>query len=484
MATIVNPADFLSLCVTGSAPIQSGCKILLVGQMTDGTATPNEVTQVIVGTEGDVFGDNSIIADMIRKADCACSAGIYAIGLEGVGTDAVFDVPVTVDTANGLVETAGVISIEALGCTFAVVAAVGDDAPAIQTALVDAINAKGSFPYTASVGGAGILLTADNLGEIGNQLAIVVTNEVPDSTVGPATVTDGAGFPDSTAAIEGLGECCYDCIAYGGTDDTGIDVWSDYAESTFQCDAPIQCFSQLYTAHIADTAAEHVLAADAIDSEAVYYLPVKTAHLTEPGYTTWQFAATHAALNCCACCDEPSRPVVRDNGILGCLSGDSDCATGGLWTRAEKAALAAAGAVVWDANGAGDLAVELNYTTYKTNDKGQPDVFWQTASARCVVKDLAERLVLNYERYTSVALFDDGTIIPAGTSGVTPNIINNETIAFLENEFGVTIDATDAAELVTTERDANDPNRVNQCINRASIVNALLRISVKLQLTA
>lgn len=461
-------SPFMQICVKGSNIVASDCKIMLVGQMTDGTAAPDVPVRVVSLDQAAIdFGQNSVLYEMVKTAYCACSSGLYATPLTGVGAAAEYTLPIT-----GPATENDTITLSAMGYDFAAIALIGDSAADIAQAIADAVNADAGFGYTASVSGDSVIFTADNLGEIGNQLALSIDAGDTGLLIGPELLTTaGAGAPDPSAAIAAWGECCYDCISYQGQDQIGVDALVDYSESTWGC-GPEQCFSRTFYGYV-DSVAGQVIYLDGRNERAEAVLPVPEGYK----YASYQLAASAAARACCACCADAGRPVQFDNGLLSCLTDDTDCLTGTIWASSEKEALAQLGATIWDVNSGGNLWIERYQTTWKRDGFGNNDVTWTDGETRCAVKDFVTKWrAYNESNFSSVKLFADGTKLPFGSKATTPRIYQNEAIAFVKAEVGLTLDDADFASLIQVQANPNDANRIDVCLS-LPFVNQLKNIA-------
>lgn len=459
---------FMQVCVKGSNVVASDCKIMLVGQMTDGTATPGKAVRIISPEAAETaFGAKSALAEMVKAAWCICPSGVYASPTACVGNNAEHTVSIT-----GPATGSDTISLSYMGYGFSAVAIDGDTAATVAMALADAVNDSATFPFTAAASGDDIVFTAANCGEIGNQFAPEIDLGDSGLTVGSvANTVVGAGSPDVNPSIAGLGECCYDCIAYDGQDEIGVDALVDYAEGTWGC-GPEQCFSRVFHARTGSTA-DHIVYLDARSERAESALAMPESYK----YAGYQLSAAAAARACCACCSDPGRPVQYDNGVLTCLTDNSDCLSGSVWSRDEKEALAQVGYTIWDANAGGQLWIERYQSSWKRDAFGNNDITWTEGETRCAVKDFVSKWrAYNETNFSSVKLFADGTKLPFGSKATTPRIYQNEAIAFIKNEVGLTIDDADFESLIQVQANPNDPNRIDVCLS-LPFVNQLKNIA-------
>jgi len=486
-------SGFVRLCLFGSNVKPDECRMLLVGQMlSTGTATPLTVTPVYSGQEAEQqFGAGSYLAEAVKIAlQNRPDRAVYCLPVQDVpGAAPQWDLTIT-----GPATGSGTLAFSIWGHDFAVPVNNGDTDATIATAVAAAVNADTSLPFTASASGGTVSFTARHTGANADEFSIVFNpyfgQQLPDGvSVAYSQVVSTPAEPVITSAqIEAaLGNCCYDCIGILYQEPTTIANFARYLDDetgTWACNGD-QCFGHMFH-HYSDTSAANIVSyGNATNDPQRTIIP----HLTGYRWPGFAFTAAWAARTCIGACVDPSRPVVRDNGLLVPLEDAGECA--GIWTRAEKEALVRAGVAVWDVSNQRTQStsliwIENNVTNYKTNAFGQADETWQQVGYRYAAARLARELRAWFEaNWSSHALVSDGTTIPPGKKAVSPAVLETALKAFLRGYGGIIIeDAGGLDGKVLVERDTEgkpcglgDSNRVNVLIN-ADLINYLLRVAI------
>ena len=484
---------FLRFCLHGNNTTPAACKTLIVAQkLSTGSATAGEIIEVFSVDDAIAkFGAGSIAAETCRVAfqlESLKSVFVWPLADATGAVQAVYDIGVS-----GPATESGTIHIQIFGTDYSIPVVSGDTANTIAAALQGVLAADANLPYVATVSTNTVTLTARNGGTVGNYLQIIenpyIGQKFPAGvSFSVAQTTPGATDPViSTSDIaDATGGCCYECFALTWQDETAIQAFVTYLDDetgTWACGSDM-CFGELFHAKTgADGGAIATYAGASNDQERVI-VPHKSGYKFAP----WQLVTAVARRTCINACADPSRPVVRDNGMLTGFHDAGHC--GGIWTRAEKEAMVKAGVLAWDVSNqtttAGSvLWIENNVTNYKTNATGRPDQTWQQVATRFQVRALVLEMQAWAEaNFPSVALVKNGVSIPAGRKAVNPNMVEVALRGFLRQYNGILIDDADNLEgKVTVKRNTDgqpcghgDPNRLDVYLD-IDFANQLLRMA-------
>ena len=491
-------AGFLRFCVRGVNLAAPECSGLLIAQKRPlGTAPADEIVQVISPAHAnELFGADSIAARMAYLYFCQCggylgNGALYVLPVadDADGTAATFDLCVT----GGEAVESGALSWELFGVKYSIPVAAGDDTADIAAAIAAEINGDPTSLFSATVG-EGIVVsaqtsthcvtfTAKHKGTALNHAALVFNSIVGQQFPAGYTVTwaqtaVGAGDPDISDAMAALDSCCYDCWGLGFEDPIATDLLVQEIRSRWDC-AKDQCFGHLFTSRTEGTAADLITYANAFNHAERNIIPVLDTYK----YPGWMFVAAWAGRQCCSACEDPARPVVRDNGILSCMEDSARCG-GGIFNNYEKEQMVDAGLSMWTYNRSGLIYIETNRTNWKYAALGDPDVTWENTERRYIAKALVDFLRRFYvTHYSSSVLFDDGTPLPAGSRATTPSLLKGHIVGELETTFGFLLNDSSLERDVLVEKDTEgrpagygDASRVNVALS-AHIANQLLRIA-------
>lgn len=226
---ISQPEVTLNIIPAQTAVSNTEQRVLIVGQMTTGTATSGDLQSQIQndGSWDTLFGQDSMIAAMVREFRAInVIVRVDAIGLadNGSAVDATGIVGFTgTATAVGSI----VVSIgSSVNHTFTLPIAIGDTATVIGDALVTAITADTKVPVSAANVTGTVTLTALNGGTEGNSIGIKSTGSAAGVTVAVTAMASGATNPVLTGVFDVVGDERYQTVvwpfSYGLTDLTGF----------------------------------------------------------------------------------------------------------------------------------------------------------------------------------------------------------------------------------------------------------------------
>lgn len=221
--TIINEPT-VSLFINPSQPQQvPEQKVLFIGQKVPaGTAVAGDL--VNVGNQGEedaLFGENSMLAAMIRAARIINPFSTFdAIPLDddGAATAATGDV-----TFGGAATEDGSLEVtvgSSRNHTYTIAISNGDTAATVAANLETEILADTQVQVTPSAAAGVVTLTADNAGEEGNLITLRVTGTVPAGlTVAITGFTGGATNPVLTTVFDPAATARYQTVIWPSTYD-------------------------------------------------------------------------------------------------------------------------------------------------------------------------------------------------------------------------------------------------------------------------
>lgn len=464
---------FIKICIDPSLNVfGEGCRILVEGQMTSaGTAAADKV--VCVTSDRDLaqrFGLGSVLTESLRRTfeTCPNSISIYALPRNDA-PDAVAAVDTI--TITGPATSDGRIDLY-LGdddYSISVRISAGDTAAQIAALIASAIPAN--FPYTKSVVGAVITLTARNAGTIGNHLDVIYSNlgTCNGLTPGGVTITFAHGTrgsvnpsPSDYATV--VNECCFAAYSLASDDTDWQDNLRDWIRSAWDCDKP-QCFGHGYVFNKGTLSA--VLASGDNSAE----LSRMALPATYPILPYLQNAA-FAALSACSACTNPELSIQGQTyGLLRAVSMPTNCAP--TWEFDEVKQLQAMGFVVTGAlvqPGLGQLAnpyVFNDVTNYLYDENGKANATYRDASSRRMAAYTADQLAIFLQRYNGLSLFKSA--IKPGVLGTNVNLILSEVRKYASSNVGVLFSEFDDINndiKLGTDFDINPP-----CVGKPGVLH-------------
>jgi phage tail sheath gpL-like len=488
--------NFLTWCISGYLPLEQLCKPIYFAQQLStadgGTGVPGTWYEFYsVNDVRDTFGPGCPLTLMAMQHFATCpELPLYCSPLAEVTTGAVKATHTI--TITGPATGTGLLAVALMDFEFEVAVNTGTTGDAIAAALADAFNANVDLPFDAAAATGGqITMTSKVVGAAGNWFEPIWNPEFGDQFPPGVAVTTAAGTPgnatyDAVTLVTPF-QCPWDCVAIGVEDEIVVNTVIHQLRAQWLCGVQGdfrggECFHS-YT----DTAGQIAAYGRDRNNPEEVVIPVRTGY-KYPGYL---FSAATCSRVCCTACDDPSRPVQYDNGILGSLYDHRQCST--VWSSDEKKMFYDAGIMNWDvANSLGvrvtSLWIEEPLTTYKYDQNtGAPDGAWQRVESRYTVMKFARDLGFWYRHnWSSVSLVDDGTRIPPGKRAVSPRIMKASILAWMRaQEIGWTIeDAGRLESMVAVERTETpnncDPNRLNVMLD-IDLVNQLARIATTIQ---
>lgn len=457
----------------GGTPYVANARLLLVGQkLAAGAATANQPVLVRDGTVGALFGSNSMLASMYRKArKNAPLQEIWALPVEDLLAGVKATGKITV--ADPSITQASVLTIYIAGRRIRCAVLTSDTKTSVAAHLVAAINAVAAsgegLPVTAAVNGTTtyqIDLTAVHKGTLGNAVEIengIVTEDGNNLAATLLTITpmaNGAGDPDLGTAFANLGSAEFDWIASAYADSTNVGLASDLLNDVSgRWSWAQQIYGHYLCPSTATVGALQSLGAG-YNNQHITFFPCRK-FLSQQ----YEVIAAVGAIAAAHLQDAPelSRPLqtLELQGIKGPrLISDQ-------LQIVDKQTLYFSGISGYFINAAGNVAIERLITTYHANSWGDPDYTYldveTMAQAMFGIRFIRTEVTSKHARQ---ALANDNPGRVAAI--VTPNDIKATiTHAYkkLVDTYGVFENLPAFQQSLIVERNAQDANRVDVMMN-------------------
>ncbi|MBC8729986.1 phage tail sheath subtilisin-like domain-containing protein [Paraburkholderia sp. UCT2] len=443
---------------------QSSERVLLLGQMLDGTATPNEPVQIF-GDEAALFGQGSMLADMVaivRKKSGFAEMWALPFVDNPAATKSEWTVTVTVDEE--ALTSPGNAGIFIGGTRYAAAVLPGDTVDDVVQALAGVIEADASAKVSANVEDGALKLVANHGGETAGEIDVrVVYNKIGAPVQGVAVVVaqtvTGAMNPDMTAGLAVLGDEPYKWVALPYSDATSRAVSrAFFDDQNGRWAAMRMIYGQAFTARTKDTPAPLVAFGKTNNDQ----------HLSVVGlYGTpsvpWELAAALAAYALVHLSDAPelSRPeqTLELPGILPPEIADR-------FDRNVRQTLYYAGIGATTVDQAGVVRLDRLLTTYQVNGFGAADTSYldinTMAQIMYFIEYMNNRITNTFPR---VSLKDDGNPVFPGQFAVTPSMIRAYVISVAHElaDLNVIENVDTFAQLLMVAR-SSDPNCVDMIL--------------------
>lgn len=433
--------------------------LLVIGQMTSGTGTAETLT--LCNNAADVgvkFGLGSQIHRMAKYIFSAnTTVPVYFIALaDADGTQAT-----SVWTYSGPATANGEEVVYVAGTRYAVAVADEDTATVVGDAVAAAINADTESQVTAVNAAGEITLTVRNDGVAASDLDVRFNYNAGEEhptgiTVSAVVLTDGTVDPDIADALAAVGDQWCNVIVHPYNDATNLGVLETWLAT--QAGVTISKDSLAYCAK-RDTQANLITFAGT--SRNSQYIAMNGLHPTGELESTYEYAATIAALSASSMMEDPAVPLHRMT-----LTGHKVATPSTRWTLTERNQLALAGvSTLTHTNG---VQTESTVTMYLTNVGGAPDTAYQQQNTIFQLM-LARWSFINriLTRYPRAKLATNAEGLREGQQIMTVEIGRSEAVAwFLENQREGNFEGgTDVLDQFIAElhvaRDDTNVNRMN-----------------------
>ena len=432
---------FVKICFDPSLNVRDQkCRLVIEGQMTTGTATPDELIKITqVSCIDDQFGQGSVIAEALKYAIRCCgnnAVAIYALPRADVGTPAVYELPV-----NGPATTDGSVDIYMGEGQYGIDDLfIPEGSTAADIAALIAAEADPNFPYTVTAAGGSVIFTANNGGTVGNCLTVMPNWRCEQKTLPEGVTfgefvqtTEGAGAPVPIGHDGIFGECCVCCYALLSDDQALQKALQEYLEEQHSCEKP-QCFGHGYVYNKGSLG--EVLARDS-NAKVLSRL----AHGECNAVLPWIRIIAYAARSCCITVDNPEISVQGPNfGLLDCIGAPESCKA--EWTQDETTQLHDAGFVttIPETNGCGALAnpqIVNDITNNRFDADGRENLTFRSVSACRLAVQTAISLAEEIQSFNGLGFFSQNTTIKEGTQGTNRRLMLGRLRAWAKANIGV-----------------------------------------------
>ncbi len=470
--SILVPGQYIEISNTGAVQGLFGMpsRILVLGQKLAGGAAATGVPVIVAdATQAEAyFGRGS----MLHRMFLALKAGnnvteTWAIPLADDAGGAAASGNILF---GGTITGAGTLSLYIGGRQVRVAVAASATPAQVATAAATAINADTLLPVTAAVNGLEpkqVDITARHKGENGNGIDIRVNYYAGEMTPPGLTTTitaliGGSGNPDVADAIAAMGDTWWTDVICPWTDGSNLAALETEAAAR---NGPLVMQDFAIYGAVRGTYAGLTTWASSRNSEHTFVLGADA-----PPGTPEEWAASYGGIAAYYSHIDPARPLQT---LV--LPGIKPPATADRFTWAERNVLLGAGVGTFRVDDGGLVRIERAVSAYVTNPYGVADPSWRDLETKKTVA------WIRYQRRPRVAtkfprhkLANDGTSAGAGQALVTPKIIRADGIAQFRQweEVGMVESVDSWIGDYIVERDATDPNRVNELLP-ADIVNGL-----------
>lgn len=411
-------------------------KLLFIGQMTSGgTATAGALVKDIPNDNSwdTLFGERSILADMIRRARKLCSDCNYQVRIDAIPlADANSSVASKASIEfTGTATATGSINV-VIGSEYfhkyRIDASKDETANQLATKLKNAIDADTKAPFTASVTTSTVTITFANKGTIGNGTTLYDEGNIAGITVALTGFANGATDPQVTATtLEVIDGLRYQGIV--SPIEYGITAVKTELDARFNTNNKV--LDGVLFVDKTDTLANHKTALNALNSQNVHYQCDKAVNQTHYiGSSIPEFSYIKAVWNATIRAIRNSEGSQLSTIVIGQYPSDimggthlnslpffnSKCAYLNPinppyhWKSDEITELNEAGGSVWDNNSADNgLIMGEQLTTYKTDNAGNEDITWKFLNYRDTESAVREYRFVNFKKDFAQSRMNDDT---------------------------------------------------------------------------
>ena len=395
MTLVLQPRTTVSIQGATVAASNTLQKVLFVGIMASALGTDGALYENIqVGQEDELFGESSMLANMIRQARKINKVTRFdAIGLHEDGDGDAAEATITVTgtaTENGQLT---VVVGSSLDYTFTIPVINGDTATVIGGKIATAITDNAQIPFSASNATGVVTLAFEHTGLIGNNQVISVDGDVAGVSYAITAFAGGVGDPTFTGIFDVIGSNRYQGIVWPWFYNT--QEARTLLDARFNVDNKV--LDGVCITSGVNTLVNHLSALNALNTQSLVMFCDKITNETtykgpaQPALT-WSAAAQFAAVRALRLTNGASigQYVLASNGLLDAFGGAALASkpyfntvapylplfiTGRGWTDEEVEQLSNAGGSVVGNNSAGTTVLFGEVmTTYKTDVAGNADV--------------------------------------------------------------------------------------------------------------
>lgn len=423
-ANIRTPGTFIEFNNELAGATVNNHQALIIAQRLSGGKKPAE--QVVQVTDPDQaradFGRGSMAAAMAEhwlKNNTSIDLFVLALDDNSAGAAAKGNYTVT-----GTATNAGTISLFLGGTQVDVGVSKSDNANAIATAMVAAINLKKDLEVTAEIDGTNanqVNVTARHKGEAYNGFDLrhgYYGTQLPDGiAVSHLNLTGGSGNPDIQDAFAVLGDTWFNWFVTPYSDSANLSRLDDELESRWSPDRQID--GRAFYA-IKGNLGEAGTHGNSVNSKHTICLPINTSPTA-----AYCAAAALAAVSSASLSIDPARPLTTlpIRGFKAPASEDD-------WTREERNTLLYDGCSTFTVGRDGTCRIERVITTYQFNSAGLADASYLDINTPETLSRIRfEQRQMFAQQYPRHKLANDGTNYGAGQAVITPAVARGQLLA-------------------------------------------------------
>jgi phage tail sheath gpL-like len=456
---------------------------IVIGQkFASGTAPSNIPIAVASLADAKTFFGEGSMLERMASAFLAnnAAARLFFMPLDELGSGVAATGSIAVSSAP---TQAGILSLYIAGQRVQVGVIGTESASVMATNIAAAINAMNTLPVSAVAASASVNLTCRWKGLTGNDINLQANylgsiggESMPVGMALTFTpMASGAGAPDLTAAIAGLGDDIYDYCACPFTDSVSLGALE--TEYGFGDTGRWGWMRQIYGTIFA---ARRDTYAGMMTWGATGNSPVSSVMTVEVPSPTpvWEWAAAYTAQAALALLNDPARPLqtLELNGVLPAPKGLR-------LIKTQLNNLASTGLAVAEVSPNGLPMIMVEASRYQKNIYGQGDtayfVITTLHTLAAIFRRLNQAISSKYPRHK---LANDGTRFGPGQAIITPNVARAELVAeYRAMEYdGLVENVEKFKSTMIVERDDNNPNRLN-VLYPPDVINQLRTFAVLAQ---
>ena len=443
-------------------------KVLIIGQKTSAGSVDVETLQKITSTTvaHGYFGIDSILGRMCKTfKDANPNTDLYAIALSvtgGVKATGDIKFSIALSHAAGAVSTNNeLVNLMVGGIAAPFVLTSGWSVADVNSAAIDAVNAKDDMPVLASTNATSALIfTAVQSGTLGNGIDIRLNyydgQSNPTCFGDSATITDMAGgsvdpdITDAWAVVENT-QFHYMVNPYG--DATNLAAFHDELEERF---GPMIDKQGLGVMAKEDSLSNLLSFGDGENSAFITTIGDYDSPTPKELWASNLSAVLAFHLN-----QDPARPL-HTLALKGVLPPPLVS----QFTQTERNLLLFDGISTWVQNANGDVAIERMITMYQTNTAGGEDVSYLNVNTLATLSEIRYQYNLRMMTRFIIPRFklaDDTYPIQPGQVIAQPKTIKSEIIALFAElrDAGYIENLDDFADNLIVERNSSDRDRVD-----------------------
>lgn len=449
------------------------CPALIMAPMLPGAiADPDQPYAIATCAQAEeLFGTGSVAADMACYYLFNNAFGeLFVVGLEDTGAQAEACIEITNAPTN-----AGTLTIRIGDTPYYITVFPSDTTQDIADTLFDAINSDSSAPFIAtSSANSKVTIQAKNGGEQGNTIPICVNTEFgeedPEGIKYEITpFENGAGFYDLDTALANLGECCYDFTGIPFCDVANFNQLEEEMIDRWSCDRLI---GGRWYATCCDTFTNHINLLNNVE----YQYGSIILCCPEECHIPWRETAAFIGRTHLVTCIDPSRSWYGQQ-LEGIRCATSECEED-CFTRQERNILALNGGTVTRCGPNGFKIIELESAV---RNNGLDDIWRYPQTAYQTIRFLRSLNNFVNSNFANTRIVDDLSSVVDGTSAITPEMMVELIKAWaIDTQSGLIDNANDLNDFIQIDRNPNNPNRIDMCIN-IDLANALRVIAIKVR---